>query len=1028
MITKSPQSILITNQFPQVYRNDAPEFVAFIETYYEYLDEALNQDYFKYTDIDETSIRFLKYFEKKYLTNIELPDDATPQIIIKHITDLYKRKGSEESIRLLFKLFFDEDIELFYPSSSLLSPSNSLYYFNSYLEMQPVYSPFDYEITKGMRILGQITGASAYVEEVLFKSFEGVIKPLVFLSNVQGEFTIDDRLIALDEFGNISSFVSESIAGSISNVIFTNIDDSSPGNSIGDEFNIVVKDPSPTAPKGFYGRGMVKSIAETTSGSVKLDLIESGYGYTIPNKLATGRTGLDIDASPANVISFRYVHLNDVEPIPNATHAIKFQNDVDYYRVVSVNPVPNTSGDPLPYALSVENGLRVADEGQYVTINLTTDGTITDSTTIAAIISGDVNNDDYFYTGNLEFTVVGGEGSIEFYISDDIRTEVLETFTITLDALDSNGDPTGQPSVSFTINDTSASDGDSTTISAIRPTYNVVVSSPIKKSFIVNSSVDVYDAQLVTDLFLSNQVIEIDPTSIAKFTLSQIANEVYRIVNKLTTSSDPSDSDVEALWNFLNATNTKTEYKNADINNTGSVTEIDYNIIVNASNGDTDSIRLIGDRFDAFTKGSFNELETITYQDPNTLKVSSGRVIKYNEPLLYIQSSLYTSFPENSDDVTIEIIREDFTAFVGKNITQFNDSALFEISELGEFTETANVCVTTIDSFFNNTIDDYVNETIGSSLTFKEFQIGDIGSFRTLDSGISYSNETYAIANQPFISTFNVRSFYVVFDNIDIVLIEPDIMTQDTFDFQGNPYTARAQFDHREGDKYYFNLKSFYGFVDDFPVYIQNQSFNLSVVVNNLESDIMGNNANVVSKTSYGKGQITEVQILDTGYNYTNGAKINLVDDNGKILSSGTCEARGTGFSKGQWKTTASDLNQETRVIQDNFYYQEFSFDLGSSIPPERYNNFVQDTVQVAGTKMFSTPLINTINDVSPEITTEIAFFEIKKDPIITESETGSENPRYPEQKIVTEEGVFGILPSEELVTVEAVALTTLTI
>ena len=1027
MIVRQPQANNVANSFPQVYRNDAPELVEFTQAYYEHLDSVLTLDYFKITDLDSTYDEFIKFFQRKYLADIELPDNISPRILIKHITDLYKRKGSEESIRLLFKMFFDENIELFYPSTSLLSPSNSDYYFNSYLEMVPVYTPLNYELQKGMRIIGQTTRATAYIEEIIFKNFDGSIVPLIFLSNKLGEFTVDDTIVVLDNLGEIVGFSTQKIAGSLAEIEFTDLNDSSPDNNVGDEFTVVISDPNIAG--GIAARVMASEVTNATSGNIKLTVTEGGYGYTIPQKTSDGLLNEFIDAQAEDVFKITYVPNSGIQPLPQVGDKFLFDKSFKYYDITDVEIVPNSSGSPSPYSITIDNGIIAVDEGDNINITVNTDGSIVDGTTVDIILSGlNFTTDDFDGgAGVAAYTVEiqNNQATLQLTLTEDVRTEGLEIAQFTLSVVDSAGTNTSEPSVSVIINDTSVTDGDSITITSSVPAYFLTTSTPIEKDYGLNTPVEIYKGNTVTELFISNQVLAIDPVTLAKFTYAEIADEVERIVVGLNTPSDTTDDHVE-LWDYLNATNAENGKKNADINLTGSITAIDVILLRNAHNGDPFALNLISDRFDSFVKGQLNDLEVVTYTDPTTFDVSFGTVIKYEEPLLYVQTSQFKSFPEGDARITLQ--RADLTEFDATTVSAFNASALFKFTELGEFTETVEIVTTTCESFFNNTISDYSNNVISETLEYDTLEIGDVGAFATLDSGVNYNNEAYFYTKQSLLSTFNKYDFSVAFEDLNIALFEGDVMTQQTVAFNGEPYTARAKLIRRENDRYFFRLKSFYQFSKSLPVTIQNQEFNITNVAFDTDTKTIGTNAEIVTKTTYGKGQITKVKILDTGYKYLDGAEVKLVNDAGTTVATGNAKVTGTGFSKGRWRTIASNLNAETRVLQDSKYYQEFSFDVGSSIVPERYTDLVRNTVQVAGTKMFSTPLINTINDVAPDITTEITFLEIKKQPFITESETDSILPRYPEQEITTEDNIRAGVQAENLVTVETEQLTTLTI
>jgi hypothetical protein len=78
-------------------------------------------------------------------------------------------------------------------------------------------------------------------------------------------------------------------------------------------------------------------------------------------------------------------------------------------------------------------------------------------------------------------------------------------------------------------------------------------------------------------------------------------------------------------------------------------------------------------------------------------------------------------------------------------------------------------------------------------------------------------------------------------------------------------------------------------------------------------------------------------------------------------------------------------VSNNTKVLHDNYYYQEYSYDIASIIPSDKYTTLVDDIVGVAGTKMFSSPLINTSNDIlSLAMDAELKVWNINSVPYIT--------------------------------------------
>ena len=266
----------IQGQFPNIYREEGEIFVSFVEEYYKFLESSLSsneltRNFFMMRDIDTTYSKFLIFFKKKFLADLPLENVVDTRFIVKHILDLYQRKGSEESLRLLFKLFFDEEIEVFYPSTAILKASSSKYGFDRYLEMKPVKTFRDYPLRKGDRIKGSSSKATAFIDEVLFFNFSGVITPILYLSNVYGSFVSSDTF-EVNRNGTIF-YTSRLIRGSISSI---NINTSNriPGNNIGDILTIRSNE------NGIEGTCIVTKVSETITGTIDFVLEDGGYGYS----------------------------------------------------------------------------------------------------------------------------------------------------------------------------------------------------------------------------------------------------------------------------------------------------------------------------------------------------------------------------------------------------------------------------------------------------------------------------------------------------------------------------------------------------------------------------------------------------------------------------------------------------------------------------------------------------------------------------------------------------------------------------
>ncbi len=122
-------STLLASQLPEYIQSDFSTFKTFLEAYYEFLEQdqgaqELLQNSRSYNDIDRTIESFIEYFLKQYSNDI--PRDAlyNKRALIKNIQYLYVNKGNERSYKLLFRILFNKDVEVFYPSTQVLKTSD----------------------------------------------------------------------------------------------------------------------------------------------------------------------------------------------------------------------------------------------------------------------------------------------------------------------------------------------------------------------------------------------------------------------------------------------------------------------------------------------------------------------------------------------------------------------------------------------------------------------------------------------------------------------------------------------------------------------------------------------------------------------------------------------------------------------------------------------------------------------------------------------------------------------------------------
>lgn len=268
-------SFFIEDQFPAIYKENGKELIELVTSYYKFLEQHEMQStynirrIYEYRDIDTTLESMLVFFKNKFLNGLFFEEDA--RFIVKNILDLYRRKGSKEGIELFFKMFFETEADVYFPSQDIFKPSSSLYKTGSFIQL---YSTNKLNIFNGIvnrKIFGDISNAEAFVDNVYFVNVRGAYVPILFLSNVKGEFTGFDTVYSLDP--NQTYGV---VYGSLRKVRIDQIGSGSGGNSVGDLVDFV-------SDTGTGAKGRVSKVTQELSGEIEFEIQDGNYGYTDVN-------------------------------------------------------------------------------------------------------------------------------------------------------------------------------------------------------------------------------------------------------------------------------------------------------------------------------------------------------------------------------------------------------------------------------------------------------------------------------------------------------------------------------------------------------------------------------------------------------------------------------------------------------------------------------------------------------------------------------------------------------------------------
>jgi hypothetical protein len=407
-------SFQIERQFPAIYREDGAELVQFVKEYYKFLETQDNQSIyngrrmFEYRDIDTTLNRFLIFFKKKYLSNLPF-DDETIRLVVKNILGLYRRKGTQGGLELFFRLFYSEDIKVYYPSKDVLKPSDSRWRSGSYLQMVPndgiFTSPratrsYTYNDIVGKTIIGGASRARATVDKINFIFINNTLIPIIFINDNTADFIgLESIFCELDgipiSFGIINgSLTSITIDASFRGTL---------NNEVGNQVTFR------TSPDGIGASGLVTGVTENFTGIVEYDVVDGGWGYSVDStKLLVSNQIIFLDNTggkftPLETLEDSFGNRGVVIGQNDISVGVKMEDGDEFANSENIFTVDRDVNINITI-LSPDSGIRIVPK------NGTSPGQLfPDTANTADVILAEITNEE---TVSLIFDVIGDYANV----------------------------------------------------------------------------------------------------------------------------------------------------------------------------------------------------------------------------------------------------------------------------------------------------------------------------------------------------------------------------------------------------------------------------------------------------------------------------------------------------------------------------------------------------------------------------------------------------------------------------------------
>ena len=446
-------STSVQYHFPEFYRADGSNFVAFVKAYYEWMEQEgyvndASRNLLNYKDVDTSIDQFTNRFKSEFLSNFPASTAANRNLLIKKIKDFYSAKGSTQGMQLLFRLLFKEDITVYDPGTDILKASDGVWKIPTYIEAEHNSRSRSFI---NQQITGSLSGATAFVESVHTTIVNGRLIDIININSPVGTFRFGE-LVTND--GNLTN--APKVTGSLTAI---NITDGGANNKIGDVFEVTL------STNGRKGSARVTAVEDGT-GRVTFTLVDGGTGYTtnssqihVSNNVLF-LTNRSSNGSTTNYTTFDYI----VQPLNLVTYTVSTptdptSNDLYHQTVIGYNGsntavangyivasndtantiVINVTGGDFTSATKIFTTANAIQFTGYSLSNVTATGTITGSNSSSVGIHDKINTfygNGAFVTCNAgSYTITANVSSVStgtganFSIGSLTDTETVSLFT-----------------------------------------------------------------------------------------------------------------------------------------------------------------------------------------------------------------------------------------------------------------------------------------------------------------------------------------------------------------------------------------------------------------------------------------------------------------------------------------------------------------------------------------------------------------------------------------------------------------------
>jgi len=977
--TEKTISNLIETHFPMFIQEEGPVFVEFAKSYYKWMEESSGAVYEarrlgEYRDIDSTVDSFLIYFKEKYLKNVQFDTAASTKKMVKHSLDLYRSKGSARAIDLLFKVVFNTPAEIYTPGDDLFKLSSGDWYEKVYLEITP--SPSNIFFV-GKQIIGLQTGTTAFVEKLTRKKVKNVYIEVFTISNLKhnSHFITGETIKTASQSSVVNN---PRILGSLTSVtVLTGSNSFAAGDVVELRSNY-----------GVGAMGLVTAVSEVT-GKVDFLLVDGGFGYTVGANVVISEKVLKVSNVQVNSAYSNTSYFGEFDYVTAPQGQISYIDATDAFTVGANLYTYNIGGSQKGKAIIQDVVGNTASGNLYFTV-----------------ISGDMDSTAYYTEANA---ISADVGIVPYIDQTASATIVGASDNVFIDYENSPKFNVGETVVQYDSVGLVAAQGIVAAVNALGTTGTLRLNS-VTGLFL--SGVTLYGLDTLNQADVVNITIELGVVLSTPYTTIAIADTTAGANIELTTTVGIAPgAAVSVVNNSFTLANTSSIGANVTVSNTnhiivGSpiyiVTANAGQLVANTTVTSIESGTIIG-LSDAPTVALANATIRVwpslgALQSNTTVSgiIDSNELILDLEPTIALSNASLSFAPAKFQFYSntgnyIHSISYDGNNYSNGTVASISKGYLasFQIADSLSYPETIEINTDVVLDYLTVPLDSFDfgisatvianttnNNKLGNILNYDEITIGGVTSLVAVDQGYEYNIPPVVRIKEPLIAASNKKDIVIQFNNATATFFAGEIVIQDT--------GAKGMVKASNSSALEVRLLNYENKFD--PYYTNNEILGTTsgaiAIINNTyvqyQTKAMGLNSVINTNVVSAFGSVNNIQVIDSGYGYrhkefgsfisTDGLREGTVVMNLGTRNETAVEKHGQeGKAQGYYRTN-NGFPSNNKKLHDGYYYQEFSYEIRSSVTLDKYEAMLKQLLHIAGTKYFASTVRSSILPVPTNI------------------------------------------------------------